>query len=328
MTDIVDVCVVGGGPGGLAAATWLGRYRRSVIVLDSQEHRNRWVGQAHGYLGSDPVSPGTLLDRARADLGQYRTVRLRTAKAVAAQCSLDGVFAITTEGGEQIHARRLVLAMGVRDEFPDVPNFFDFYGTSIFHCPSCDGYETQNRPVVVFGWSEDIAGFARGLLDWAASVMVVTDGRRFQGEHEHRAMLADLGVAVVEDEVIELCGKNGDLAEVRLRDGGVISCERAFFSIAHHPRTWLGEQLGCELTGDGYLQVDHEGRTTVPGVYAAGDITPGMQYIQAAAADGAKAGTACALSLRHEVLGGATGVHDTPEAQALIGADGQAPDSP
>lgn len=322
----VDVCVVGGGPAGLAAATWLGRYRRSTVVLDSGTHRNRWVEHAHGYLGSDPVNPAALLDRARKDLEQYETVSIRAADAVSAQCSVDGLFSLALDDGEEIHAQRVILAMGVKDAFPDISNFFDFYGRSIFHCPSCDGYEARDQDVVVFGWSENVAGFARGLLDWAASVLVVTDGRDFEGERDQRAQLQRVGVKVVEDEVEELCGADGDLQAVRLRDGGVIPCSKAFFSIAHLPRTALAEQLGCELTTEGCLAVDHEGRTSVPGVYGAGDITPGMQYIQTAAADGAKAGTACALSLRDEVLGRPDDEHDRPEEQTLVG--GCEPPSP
>ena len=319
MTETVDVCVVGGGPAGLGAATWLGRYRRSVIVLDSQTHRNRWVEQAHGYLGSDPVNPAALLERARDDLGQYATVTIRTGEAQSAQCSVDGLFSLTLADGEEIHAKRLVLAMGVNDAFPDIDNFFDYYGRSVFHCPSCDGYEARDQPVVVFGWSENVAGFARGLLDWAASVLVVTDGRSFEGETGHRRQLEGLGVKILEDEVEELCGQGGELQAVRLRTGGVVPCTKAFFSIAHQPRTQLAEQLGCELTSQGCLQVDAEGRTNVPGVYAAGDITPGMQYIQTAAAEGAQAGTACALSLRDEALGRPDDDHDRPEEQPMVG---------
>lgn len=326
MTDVVDACVVGGGPAGLSAATWLARYRRTVVVLDSQEHRNRWVEQAHGYLGSDPVHPGELLDRARRDLQQYETVEIRQLKATSAQCSVDGLFSIAVDDDTEIHARRVVFATGVNDAFPDVAGFFDFYGRTIFHCPSCDGYEARDQPVVVFGWSEDVAGFARGLLDWAASVLVVTDGRDFEGDQGHRQELHRLGVRVVEDEVEELCGEDGALAAVRLRAGGVVPCTRAFFSIAHHPRTDLATQLGCELTEDGCLRTDAEGRTNVAGVYAAGDVTPGMQYVQTAAADGAKAGTACALSLRDEALGRPHDDHDRPEEQQVLG--GSEPPAP
>ena len=319
MTDVVDACVVGGGPAGLSAATWLARHRRSVVVLDSQEHRNRWVEQAHGYFGSDPVNPGELLDRARRDLQQYETVEIRSLKATSAQCSVEGLFSIAADDGSEIHARRVVFATGVKDAFPDVPGFFDFYGRTIFHCPSCDGYEARDQPVVVFGWSENVAGFARGLLDWAASVLVVTDGRDFEGDHGHRQELQRFGVRVVEDEVEELCGADGELEAVRLRAEGVVPCSRAFFSIAHHPRTDLAAQLGCELTEEGCLATDGEGRTSVAGVYGAGDMTPGMQYVQTAAADGAKAGTACALSLRDEALGRPDDEHDRPEEQRLLG---------
>lgn len=319
VTDVVDACVVGGGPAGLAAATWLARYRRSVVVLDSSEHRNRWVETAHGYFGSDPVSPADLLQRARQDLQQYETVEIRSATASSAQCSVEGLFSLTLEGGGEVHARRVVFATGVADEFPDVRGFFDFYGRTIFHCPSCDGYEARNQPVVVFGWSENVAGFARGLLDWAASVLVVTDGRDFEGDKGHREELRRLGVRLVEDEVEELCGADGALEAVRLRAGGVVPCSRAFFSIAHHPRTELAAQLGCELTDEGCLSVDAEGRTNIAGVYGAGDITPGMQYIQTAAADGTRAGTACALSLRDEMLGRPDDEHDRPEEQPILG---------
>ena len=321
MTDVVDVCVVGGGPAGLAAATWLGRYRRSVVVLDSSEHRNRYVVSAHGYLGSDPVNPAALLQRARDDLAQYSTVEVRAARAASAQCSIDGLFSLTLEDGGEVHARRIVFATGVRDEFPDIPNFFDFYGRSVFHCPSCDGYEARDADVVVFGWSAHVAGFARGLLEWAASVIVVTDGKPFEGEVEHRAQIERLGVRIVTDEVTELCGQDGSLEAVRLRDGGVIPCAWAFFSIANHPRTELAIQLGCEVTEQGCLAVDAEGRTSVPGVYGAGDIVPGMQYIQTAAAEGAKAGTACALSLRDEALGRPDDEHDRPEEQKVLGGE-------
>ena len=322
MTDVVDVCVVGAGPAGLAAATWLGRYRRTVVVLDSAEHRNRWVTSAHGYLGSDPVSPAELLERARNDLAGYETVAIRSARAASAQCSVDGLFSLALEDGDEVHARRVIFATGVRDEFPEVPNFFDFYGKSVFHCPSCDGYEARDADVIVFGWSEHVAGFARGLLEWAASVTVVTDGKPFEGEREHRAQIERLGVRIVTDEVAELCGSDGALDAVRLRDGGVIPCSWAFFSIAHHPRTELAVQLGCDVTDEGCLEVDAEGRTSVPGVYGAGDIVPGMQYIQTAAAEGAKAGTACALSLRNEALGRPDEEHDRPEEGEVLGGDG------
>lgn len=310
--DSVDVVIVGGGPAGLSAATWVARYRRSVLVLDSGEQRNRWAKVSHGYLGSDSVDPAEMLERARDDLAKYDEVEIRSGRAVSARRDADR-FEIGLGDGSTIVCRRVILATGVVDAFPDIPRFFDFYGRSIFHCPSCDGYEARGLPVVTIGWSENVAGFSLGLLDWASDVTVVTDGRRFEGDTEHREALADKGVSVVEDEVVELCGPDGELESIRLRDGGVIPCGMAFFSIEHRPRSDLARQLDSEVTGAGCISVDHEGRTNVPGVYAAGDVTPGMQYVATAVAEGAKAGTACALSLRDEGLGRPDGRHDRPE---------------
>jgi thioredoxin reductase len=296
---VYDVIVVGGGPAGLSACLWLGRYRRRVLLIDSGKHRNRWVEQAHGYLGADPVSPRELLRTARGDLARYPTVEQRPGTVTAVGPDGAGGFLVTVDGSRW-RARRLLLATGVRDDFPQVIGFFDHYGVQVFHCPSCDGYEAQGARVIVLGWSEQVTGFALGLLDWAHRVTLVTDGRRFQGDEACRATLEAHGVEIIEDDAEELVGTRGDLRGLRLRGGRTLDCEFAFFSIAHHPVRQLADQLGCELTEEGYVAVDEQGRTSVDGVWAAGDVTPGLQLIQAAAADGTAAGTCCALSLRGE----------------------------
>jgi thioredoxin reductase len=296
---MLDAIVIGGGPAGLLAATWLARYRRTVVVLDSREYRNRWADASHGYFSRDPASPADLLARARADLGAYPTAEVRHARVVKAASTGDGGFEVVTEA-ERLTGRRLVLATGVRDQFPDIEGFFDHHGASVFHCPSCDGYEAKGRPVAAIGWSEQVAGFALELLGWASQVTVVTDGRRFEGDTEHRRTLERHGIAVREETAVELVGTRGDLRAVRLASGDMIECELGFFSIAHHPVTGLGEQLGCQRDPDGYLVVDANGATTVTGMFAAGDVTPGLQLVQVAAGSGATAGVGCALSLEND----------------------------
>lgn len=293
-----DAIVVGGGPAGLAAAIWLGRYRRRTLVLDAGEPRNRWVEDVHGYLGSDPVSPDELLSRARADLAAYSDVDLRLGR-VAGLEPLDEGFRVTTDEGSR-EARRVVLATGVADVFPDVAGFFTHYGADVFHCPTCDGFEAEGRRVVAFGWSAAVAGFALELLDWAAAVTVVTNGQTFEGRAVHDDALARHDVEIVEDEAAELLGPRGGLEGVRLHTGRRLACEVAFFSLGHQPATGLACHLGCELDGDGHVVVDERGETSVHGVYAAGDVVPGLQLVQVAAAEGTVAGTHCALSLRSE----------------------------
>jgi len=295
-----DAVVIGGGVAGLAAGTWIARYRRSVAVLDGGEPRNKWVELAHGYLGEDPMHPGDLLERARRQLERYEEADLCAGQASRVRREEDGTFTVVVDNGLRLRSRRLVLATGVRDVFPEVERFFEHYGASVFHCPTCDGYEARDTRVVAFGWSDDITDFALTLLGWARSVAIVTDGHAFEGDESCRRRLAEAGIAVMEDDAVELLGERGNLEGVRLRGAGVVPCELAFFSIAHEPRTGLAVQLGCRLTGEGCIDVDGEAATSVPGVYAAGDITPGLQLVQVAAAKGATAGVACARSLRGE----------------------------
>lgn len=291
-----DVVVVGAGPAGLTAAGWLGRYRRRTVVVDSGEPRNRWVERVHGLYAHDPADPAALRARALRDLSHYPHVEVADGRVTGARPADDG-FALEV-GGERVRTRRVVLATGVRDVFPDVGRFFEFYGTHVFHCPSCDGFEARGESVAVLGWAAHVAPFATDLLEWAERVRIVTDGRPLEVTDADRRRLTDHGVEVIEDRAVELLGERGDLRGVRLADGGRTDCTMAFFSIDHEPVNDLAVQLGCQLDGDGYVQVDGEACTTVAGVYAAGDLTGGLLLVGPAIGGGTVAGVSCALSLR------------------------------
>ena len=291
--------VVGGGPAGLSAATWAARYRRSVLVVDSGEYRNRWASSSHGYLGSDPSDPMALLERARADLAKYPEVTFCSGRATAARRDPEGRFVVTVNG-EDFAGLRLVLATGVVDTFPEVGGFFDHYGTSVFHCATCDGYEAQGRMVVILGWGEQVVAFAVGLLDWADRLTVVTGGRPLEGDDRHRRLLARHDIGLVEGDAVELVGDPGALRGVRLAGGQVLDADLVFFSIAHRSRLELAHQLGCDTDESECLCVDRDGRTSVEGCYAAGDITPGFQLVAIAVGEGAAAGVAAAVSLQGE----------------------------
>jgi thioredoxin reductase len=315
-TAPVDVIVVGGGPAGLSAATWAARYRRSVLVVDGGQYRNRWAAQSHGYLGSDPGNPMDLLARAHDDLARYPEVAFCEGQATAARTDPDGRFTVTVDGREY-RGLRLILATGVVDEFPAVDGFLDHYGRSVFHCATCDGYEAQGRMVVILGWGEQVVAFAVGLLDWADRLTVVTGGRPLEADDRHRELLRRHDIGLVEDEAVALVGDPGALRGVRLGGGDVIDAELVFFSIAHRPRLELAEQLGCEIDGSSCLQVDRDGRTSVDGCYAAGDITPGFQLVPVAVGKGAAAGVACAISLQGEA-GSPMSPRPAPDADAEL----------
>lgn len=308
--------VVGGGPAGLSAATWAARYRRSVLVVDSGEYRNRWAAKSHGYLGADPGHPMELLEQARSDLARYPEVAFCEGRATAARRDDAGRFVVTVDG-EEFTGLRLILAMGVVDQFPEVDGFYDHYGRSVFHCTTCDGYEAQGRRVVILGRGAQVVAFSVGLLDWADSLTVVTEGRPLEGDERHRQVLARHGIGLVEDDAVELVGEPGALRGVRLAGGQTLDADMIFFSIAHRPRLELARQLGCDTDESDCLCVDRDGRTSVDGCYAAGDITPGFQLVPVAVGKGAAAGVAAAISLQGK-QGAPTSPPPAPDAEAEL----------
>ena len=294
--EIFDAIVVGGGPGGLAAALWLGRYRRKTLVIDAGEQRNSSARLTHGYLTLDGATPHEILGAAAKDLLLYDTVE--TGSGRVTQAAGGDLFRIDTDDGRRFRSQRVLLATGVKDEFPDIDGFDELFGRSIFHCSCCDGYEARGKRVLAIGWEEHVGGFALDLLDWGARVTLLTTGKEFRGDDVCVAALQRHEVPIIDEAVEAFDISDGTMTGARLASGETIEAEMAFFSIAHHPRGELAAQLGCAIDDQGYVTIDEKGRTTVEGVYAVGDVTPGEQLIQIAAAHGALAGIACAMSLR------------------------------
>jgi thioredoxin reductase len=307
--------VCGGGFAGLAAALWLGRYRRKTLLVDEGSQRNLPSERSHGYLTQDGRSPRELLAAASEDVSKYPTVERTEGPVTAVERSGDG-FIVDVRGTEH-SARRILFATGVEDAFPDVPGFKELYGTALFHCPCCDGYEARDQNVLAIGWGEHVAGYSLDLLDWGARVTVVTNGEQWEGTGACSVALARHGVEVSEERISSFEVAEGKMRGALLASGRSIAATMAFFSIAHRPRSGLAADLGCDIDQDGYIVVGAHGETSIEGVYAAGDVTPGEQLVQAAAAEGAIAGIACAMSLRGETA--APGApHPGPDPEAEI----------
>ncbi len=300
-----DAVVVGGGPAGLSAALWLGRYRCATLLVDAGEPRNRWTEAGHGYFPDDGFDPQAILKAGRDALSRYPSVEQRTGRVESIREDAE-VIEVCVDGTD-VTARTVIIATGVIDVFPDIANLDQHYGASVFTCPACDGWEARGTDVVVIGWSEDIPRFALSLLRWARSVALVTEAHRLEADDRDRRLLIAEGIRVFEDDALELVGERGDLRGIALRDNGFLACQTAFFSIDTRPATSFAEELGCTITDEGCVQVDECGRTSIPGVYAAGDHTPGPQLVQIAAAEGAAAGIACAKEIgrRSRVTSGA-----------------------
>jgi thioredoxin reductase len=274
-----DVIVIGGGPAGLQAALTIGRMHRDVLLLDSGEYRNATVDHAHNLITNDGRSPAELRRVAREELAAYPTVEVRTVTVTAASGALGDFVVATAEGTE--HARRLVLATGMRDELPAVPGLAQQWGRRVAQCPFCHGHEFAGERVAILIEGDHGLMIERMLRPVVASALIVRP--------------ADLA------EVAEVGGG----LELTYADGRVERVAGVFTAAAASQRAPFAAQLGCAHLPGGGVEVDPLGRTTVPGVYAGGDMAhvatvPGpLVSLAAAIASGQLAG---ASAVRDDVM--------------------------
>ena len=307
----VDVLIVGGGPAGLSAATWVGRYQRSTLLVDARGQRNLAATEIHGMLGTGPATPAEYYADVDEGLRQYPTVRRLGGLVTDLVRDGDDRFvariapvAPTDEGngGDDevtVTARRIILTTGVRDRLPDLNGIHEHYGVDVHHCPACDGLTAAGQRIIVLGVGAHVPAYASELLDWASEVVIITESDSDPSfDDDQRAACAEHDIEVVDGVARELVGRPGELEGVRLADGRVIAGSKVFFSYAHHPTNELATSLGCEMDDEGGLTVNAMQLTSVDGVYAAGDIVAGLQLVPIAVGTGAAAGVACATSLR------------------------------
>lgn len=292
-----EVAILGGSFAGLSAALVLARACRKIVVVDAGRPRNRFAAHSHGFLGHDGRTPDAILGDARKQLGNYPTVALLQGEANSAR-QLDGGFAIELADGRTVEAKRLILATGVRDELPDIPNLSACWGKSVVHCPYCHGYEFRGQPLGALATTAQSIHTATLLPDWGPATCF--RHASFHFDEEHRAKLAARGVSMEETAVRTLIADEGKVEAVLLEDGRRVPLTALFVT----PRTYLNspiaEHLGCAIdegpTGQ-VIRVDELKKTTVAGVFAAGDASSPMASVTMAAAAGAMAGFAAHQSL-------------------------------
>lgn len=291
-----DVIVVGAGSAGLSAALTLGRSRRRVLVLDGGPPRNAPAAHVHNLFTHDGTPPTELLRRGREQLAPYHValwpLEARTARAVAAG------FALGLTDGTEATARALLLATGVTDVLPAIPGFRELWGRGVYHCPYCHGWEIRGRRVAVYG--RGAAGFHLAVLlhHWAPGPVLCSDGPA-DLDASQQATLQRLGVRVLETPLAALEADSAGVQAVAFADGSRLPIKAVFARVPQQQRSGLAAQLGCRFTDDGvYVHVDATGLTSVPGVYAAGDLTSPFQQVSAAAA----AGSGAAAMLNNELI--------------------------
>jgi thioredoxin reductase len=284
-----EVIVLGGGPAGLSAGLVLGRCLRRTLICDDGRYRNRGSQALHCFIGHDGVAPAELRQRARRELERYDSVSI--VAGTARRLSRDaGLFTVEFADRAPVSASAVLVATGVVDELPPLEGIEALFGRSVHVCPYCDGWEHRDAPVAVYGRGEKGANFAGLLRQWSKDLVLCSNGAALAPEL--RAKLAAKGIATNSKPIRRLDAVDGRLSAIVFADGEELGRQALFFTTGQHPRSPLLEALGCTYEEKRGLVCDPEGRTSIAGVYVAGDVSRDVQLAVIAAAEGARAGLA------------------------------------
>lgn len=293
-----DVIIIGGSFAGLTAALQLGRTRRKVTVLDTGLPRNRFAGHSHGLLGHDHKPPLEILAEARQQLERYPTIRLVNARADSISGSIDN-FSVLTSDGKSFGARRVILSYGVVDQMPNVPGFAENWGSSIVPCPYCDGFEVADQHWGLVWSGPQSHNYVRLYHDWTDTLTVFADGHEIPPD-----VLADLArrnITVVDGRVVEITHTEGRTATVYLDSHRNVTVDILFAHPRNKPSVSLHESLGLATVDTPFgiaVKVDERRETSIPGIYAAGDLAnPLMASVTTAISQGAVAGISAQQSM-------------------------------
>ncbi|MGN6449952.1 MAG: NAD(P)/FAD-dependent oxidoreductase [Brucella intermedia] len=292
-----DAIIIGGSFAGLSAATYLARGRRTVRVIDAGKPRNRFAEHSHGFLAQDGSNPLTMLETAKAQVEAYPTVTFTRGKAISGSGEIDN-FRIELDSGEIVEGRRLILAFGISDELPDIPGLAERWGNTVIHCPYCHGYEFSDRKLGVLNLSPMSVHQAMLISEWGPTTFFIDKG--MEPDAEAFAELQRRGVKIERSPVRALCGQGAELSQVELEDGRLVPVEALYIGPRNRLNSEIAGIFGCamdELPLSRTIRTDGLKTTTVPGIFAAGDITRGAHSVAWSVADGVTAGTAAHRSL-------------------------------
>lgn len=299
-----ECAVVGAGAAGLSAALVLGRARRTTIVIDNDDPSNRASPVIGGLLGFDRRPPDELYATGRQELSGYPSVEFRRGEVLSGK-SFDRGFALDVDGAE-VRSKRVLLATGMSYCPPQLPGVAELWGTSVFHCPFCHGWEMRDKKLAALASGQMGVHTAPMLRGWTDDVVLLTDGPSELSADDER-VLGTAGVLVDERRVVELVGGNGDLRHIVFADGSRLDREGLLVEAPVRQRSPLAEQLGATCTpgplGTQPLTIDDIHRTSSGGVFAAGDVCTEQPHIAGAIASGSQAAMIIVQSLLADDFG-------------------------
>ncbi len=295
---IFDIIIVGGSFAGLSAAMTLGRSLRHVLIIDAGKPCNQQTPHAHNFITQDGEAPATITAKVREQVLRYPTVSLLQNTVVKAQ-QKDGLFKIHTAAGEQFSAKKLLLATGIKDLMPPIPGFTECWGISALHCPYCHGYEVKEEHIAIMGNGDTGFELVKLIYNWSKNLTLFTNGKstltKLQSEK-----LAQYNVAVVEPAMMRIAHDRGYIKQLVLQDGTQHPTTALFARLDFVQHSDISTQLGCEHSITGHITTDELGKTSIHGLYAAGDNASPLRSIAMASATGQKAGAAINKALIEE----------------------------
>ena len=298
MTDHqYDIVVVGGGPAGLQATLILARLRKKIIVFDAPEPpRNGASHGVHNFLGLDGLLPSEIREQAWAQIEVYKSAELREERVVDVQSHESG-FAVSGEAGSFVTARHVILAMGYRDIYPDIPGFTACWGDSIIACPFCDGYENRDRIWGLVAFSQlALEHLPKIYRNWTSQAKIILTPQATL-DADYRAELIEQGISIHEGEIVEIHHNAGKAQAITLTSGERVDVETLLWRPVEQALPLTQKVIAnfqLELDENGYIKTDAVHQTCIKGLWAVGDIRG-----WAAALGAAHAGSQAAYAIAH-----------------------------
>ncbi|MFP3597604.1 NAD(P)/FAD-dependent oxidoreductase [Chryseobacterium sp. SIMBA_029] len=284
MENNFDVIIVGGSYAGLSAGMSLGRSLRNALIIDNGKPCNRQTPHSHNFLTHDGESPNRINTIAKEQVLKYETVKLHDGTVVKTN-KISGGFEVETDSGEKFNAKKLIIATGVKDMHPDIPGFTDCWGISVLHCPYCHGYEVKNEKTGILANGDIAYEFSKMIINWTKEITLFTNGKSTFTK-EQIGKLDQHQIHINEDEIEKIEHENGNIRTIVFKNGKEFSLKVLYAKIPFEQNLKDAEDLGYELTEQGFIKIDLFQKTNVYGVYACGDNVTMMRSVANAVSQG------------------------------------------
>ncbi len=293
-----DVIIVGGSYAGLSAAMALGRSMKKVLILDSGQPCNRQTPYSHNFITQDGEKPAAISEKAKAQVLKYDTVKFLSGIAAAGKKTESG-FTVSTKGGGEFSAEKLIFASGIKDIMPDIKGFSECWGISVIHCPYCHGYEYRGQRTAVFANGEKAFHLSSLVSNLTDDLTILTTGKSDFDDGQISA-LNKHGIKIIENEITEIEHDNGRVKNIHFRDAEKMKFDAVYAVVRFEQHSDIPASLGCELTETGHIKIDAFQQTTVEGVYACGDNSSALRTVANAVYSGNLAGSMVNRKLTEE----------------------------